>query len=920
MTLKSIPKVPAELLKQVREACKHYDKPKRLGKLPLAGVALQALLFNPAHATDLTGRGQALRRVIGLVLDEMKPTALTAELTREAPIEVELYFCLYIHLYKRDPYTHVPIADVRTYLDTHDHIGILGGTYFNRLKKAIPLLSYLLSGYLGRQTTWSEPIPMSQGFMGREKELAHYRTQLERHRLVVIEGVGGVGKTALGARLGESIQADEKRPVCWLTIRAGLNETPNALLYAWAAFLAQHDYPHLWAFMRATAKEPNKQRELSNFFPHLREGLAKVQPLLCLDNLELLSDSAASSLLEMAHQCTSLLLISQQRPSLSQLGDYPLLTGLSAAEVQRFMRQHDIALRAEDAERVTKYTLGNPRLLELWSTHLRQGGSLAESKATRYFLSDIVSSLTDGQQRAALMLALCRRPLDSFLLQSPPKALPPLSDLQIEADEFDTLRNLGLIYSDKSSQWSLSPLLSDYLSAQLGETSEMAAAKEVCHEWLSGLYTLQGNTLEAAYHAICAQESERAILLLAEQQHLLIEQGHAAGMIGLLKSIQADDLSKPVRQVLRDLRRELWQLLGDYAAAEAEARQAAQEAITIAQQARTERIRGELAKGKGNVWQAADHYQHALRLLAIKESTLEAWLHRDLAWALMEQNDLDEAREEAQRAQIALQNTFGVIERRSGDFEQALNHFQQAATYARDYGERRELARINNSLAILYWKRAQSHLSIEKYMSSEQQSATEQLIQENFKQAITIYQENLHLMEEIGELVGKAITLLNMASCYAGLGKLHTSIQHLEEALATFSILNDNKGKILARLNLAEQHLRLGQLEEARQYAEAATQIDQTLVPPGDYAEALRIYAEVLLAQNSLPTALTTAHQALEMRGLPNTQDDAPEAFTDPFYSKLTCESLARIYKAHSEMSLAAKYDALAQQLGEKLS
>ncbi len=73
MTPQSIPKFPKAFLKQVREACNHYAKPKRIGKLPLATVALQSVLLElPEHATDLTGRANALQHVIGLNLEKLK--------------------------------------------------------------------------------------------------------------------------------------------------------------------------------------------------------------------------------------------------------------------------------------------------------------------------------------------------------------------------------------------------------------------------------------------------------------------------------------------------------------------------------------------------------------------------------------------------------------------------------------------------------------------------------------------------------------------------------------------------------------------------------------------------------------------------------------------------------------------------------
>lgn len=914
MKRKSNPKFPSEFLKQVREACKYYDKPERIGRLPLASVALQAMLRKyPTHSTDGVGRGKALKSVIRINLDKLKPEEPCSR-------EGEVYLCLYCHIHKRDPYTGVGIADVATYLKSHPRTPIPQATYYYRLKKeGIPQLSYFLTLYLAQQTTWIEPVPKTVAFVGREKELAYYRHQLETHRLAVIEGVGGVGKTTLAARLTESLS----RPICWLTIRRGLNDTPTAILYAWAAFLAAHDSPQLWAFMRTTATE---QRQLTDFFPLLRKGLAQVRPLFCLDNLEVLSNSAAWSLLEMVQATTSLLLISQRRPPLPRLGDYSPLAGLSLAEVQLFMQRHNVDLTTEQAETVTSYTLGNPRLLELWTAYIRLQAlepaitSLANLRdspaATSFLATEIISTLTASQQRAARLLALSRRPLDGFLLQNPPPDLPPLSDFEIEAHDFSALHRLALIDDKLGDQWILSPFLSDYLSAQL-MPAEAEASEETLlfHEWLARLYILQGNVLEAAYHTMQGQEPERAVLWLAEQQHLLIEQGQAAAMSRLLASIEAELLSQPVRQILHNLRGTLCKLLGDYDAAESEAREAAHEAMTVEGQADAERTRGELAKRRGNVWQAAEHYQHALRLLATKQATLEAWLHRDLAWAIMEQNDLDEAWDEAQRAQIALENTLGNIARRRGEIEQALHHFKQGAASAQKYGERRELARINNSLAVLYWRRGQSKQSSRQKHSPEQL----QLIADDLKQAIVIYQENIKLTEEIGQLVGQAITYLNMGLCYADLGELNLSISQTKEALATFTTLGDNKGKMLAQLNLAESQLRVGQLKEAQQHAQAATDVDKALVAPGDYAEALRIYAEVLLAQGELTAALTAAQQALDELRTPGVTADSPDAFREPSYAKLICETLARIHSAGGKSAKAEKYTALAMRLQKGL-
>jgi hypothetical protein len=276
MARKYYAKSSDEFSKQVQEACKHYNKPERIGKLPIASAALQAVLLqNPHHATDLEGRGKALCQVIDVNVEMLKPKELNS-------YDGEVYISLYCYIYKIDPKSALAIRNVATYITVNYPIS--KGTYYSRQEDGIKQLGGLLSGYLSQRTTWLEPVPEIWDFIGREDELGDYHAQLEKHRFAVIEGMGGVGKSALAAKLVHDFKL-HRQEVCWLTIRPGINDNMMGLLRTWAAFLAQNDYPQLWAFMCATATEP---KSLTQYFPLLRQGLAKVQPLLCVDRLELL--------------------------------------------------------------------------------------------------------------------------------------------------------------------------------------------------------------------------------------------------------------------------------------------------------------------------------------------------------------------------------------------------------------------------------------------------------------------------------------------------------------------------------------------------------------------------------------------------------------------------------------------------------
>ena len=124
---------------------------------------------------------------------------------------------------------------------------------------------------------------------------------------------------------------------------------------------------------------------------------------------------------------------------------------------------------------------------------------------------------------------------------------------------------------------------------------------------------------------------------------------------------------------------------------------------------------------------------------------------------------------------------------------------------------------------------------------------------------------------------------------------------------------------MLAHLNLGEQYLRIGEVDIAHQYVYAALQVDKTEAPTFDYADAQRIYAEVLLAQGKADEALTWANQALDDLRKPDAKGDKPDAFSDPFYAKLTCDTLAKIHEARGDTAEVERYRALVAQLGEKM-
>lgn len=886
------PELPPAFLSQVKQTCKHYNNLEKIGNFSIASVALRVVLAeNPDHPIDIRGRGQALQKAISESLKRMYSDDTN---TREG----KMYLCLYASIHKRDPFKPSgewsPVEAA-----VHASYGIWPSIFYTQCKEGVKQLGYHLIIYLAEKTLLELPPLPPRGFVGREQLLVYYRNQIKDQPLTVIEGVGGIGKTALAAQLACSIE----QPVCWYSIRPGLGDDIVAMLYAWAAFLARHNYPHLWALMKFQIFDIDHHphlthEELSALVGVLCEGLRKIHSLLCIDNVDALprNDERFWSLLDRLVEESSvrLLLTSRTRPPLLKLLDYPLLTGLAPDEVALLLEKHDLHLHYSQVEEVTEYTAGNPRLLELWislcctSPDISVVESLyalsTHSAAVKYYLTtEILARLTESEISATQLLALIRRPIDSLILKHPPDTML-LHELDIDADDFLHLEEHGLISRFSGEQWMLSPIVQEYLVRHM--SPEQA---RIFHRCLSNIYALQGDMLESSYHTAQSGDQEGAVLMLGKHQHLLVNQGRAPAMLSILSVINHNALGDMVRQEWQNLKVRLHLLLGETDAAEHEATSAAQTARTPIERARTSQQLGEVAELRGNVQQAVEHYRQALNLLAQRDVALEIWLRRDLAWNLSERSviDLDEAEQEAHRAAIALEKLFGDIKLARGDDEQALVHLDRALNLAQEAGYDLQVVNIIINRSVIYRQHGMFDRAIQELHSIPHRYAD----------------------ADIGSTKAKRLT--NLAICYYCAGDDEMAIHVQQEVGQLCKTIGDNAGYMLALSSVAESYLRRSQLDLARRYIDMVVAIEPSSVPAGDYAEAQRVYGEVLLAAGELDDALAAVRTAQDLLHF----QLADPLIGEPETVAYVCETRARVHTARGEVAEAEQYASYAQQI-----
>lgn len=898
MAKKQTKKLSYQFYKQVQTVCKHFHKPEKIADLPLAYVALRvALVMQPYHPTDRDGRFKALHHAVN---ESFKPLEDLSRTNRDS----DIYICLYCYTYRCDPApdkTNAPsITSVAEYVQIN--YGISTANFPLLRDDGVQRLGDQLGIYFAQHTMFIEPTPTAKHFIGRTKEIAYYRALLDTNSLAVIQGGAGVGKTALAAHIAQSIQT-EGRPICWLTIRAGLNNSFIAIVYTWATFLAQHHEPHAWALMHISPETRQSHHAPLSRTPQeilhnqlstiVCTGFRKVKPLLCLDNVDAVpeTDTEFWSLFDKVcceEEVGILACTRSPLPAHYTTPISPILTGLNEDEVEAFLLSRGIEMvptlhtHVKNTQQIWHYTAGNPRLLELWVSYMQvlpAGASVAESfghvpeqaSVANHVAKAIMTALPPSQARAAHILSLSRRPIDSVLLLDPPDDIPvPLEDVGIEPNNFVQLYAQGYIVEWPNHQWSLAPLLASYL-----QTSGDAPVVTSLHACLAGMFLVTGDFIESAYHQIRAKDTHGAVLLLAEQQDVLINQGQAFAMLELLTSIDPPTTIEPVRQLLSLLKGELLLLLGHYAEAQVEAEAIQQTDSTPWEKASAQQWLGEVDAQQGHMQQATAHYTQALELLTLHHIALQPWLLHDLAWNHLNEDHLDLAWGNIKQAEIALDNARGEIVRKQGQYERALHYFDCAIAAAQASGYDYLMANALNNRGRVYDEMG------------------------HYERAIDDYTTYLEIVRTVGDPSGEAVALNNIGICFFMLQQYTQAIDYEYKALDIATRIGDSNTQIITHSNLAEAYLAIGDIAQARLHGEQAIAHGQ-VGPAMSYAEALRVYAEVLLAQGAYQEALQQATQAKALF--------PPGNMTEPYLRTYLYKTLMRIYDALGDGAQAHIY------------
>jgi tetratricopeptide (TPR) repeat protein len=268
------------------------------------------------------------------------------------------------------------------------------------------------------------------------------------------------------------------------------------------------------------------------------------------------------------------------------------------------------------------------------------------------------------------------------------------------------------------------------------------------------------------------------------------------------------------------------------------------------------------------------------------QATVElARVYGDIGWVAMRQGDyegafqaiaagLDVAKrlprdDSGRRVTARLQHTLGSVYWRTGDYAQAIVHFQACIEMQERIGDLPRLSGSYNNLAAVYWSQSEYDLAAEYIRKSQR------------------------IHERIGNAYGTAVCANNLGVIAYTLGDYARAIAHYERSLEIRREIGDARGLADTHSNLGEVLHTLEKDGQALQYLGEAARLSTELGDKVGLTDTYRLLAEVALALRDVDKALEYARLSLL----------AAQETGNPEYEGVACRVMGHVHRVTGRLT-----------------
>ncbi|MBE7383660.1 MAG: tetratricopeptide repeat protein [Leptolyngbya sp. SIO1E4] len=308
------------------------------------------------------------------------------------------------------------------------------------------------------------------------------------------------------------------------------------------------------------------------------------------------------------------------------------------------------------------------------------------------------------------------------------------------------------------------------------------------------------------------------------------------------------------------------------------------------------RILGTVARAEqvvGLTTEAINHYQLALDRCPAEDHYSKAATLNNMAGVIAAQGNIEEAMglwqqslelkeriNDVQGKAATLGNMAGVIAAQ-GNIEEAMGLWQQslellerindvqgkAATLGNMAGVIAAQGNIEEAMGL--W---QQSLELKERINDVQGKAATLgnmarviAAQGNIEEAMGLWQQSLELKERINDVQGKAATLNNMAGVIAAQGNIEEAMGLWQQSLELLERINDVQGKAATLNNMAGVIAAQGNIEEAMGLWQQSLELKERINDVQGKAATLGNMARVIAAQGNIEEAMGLWQQSLEL-------------------------------------------------------
>jgi ATP/maltotriose-dependent transcriptional regulator MalT/tRNA A-37 threonylcarbamoyl transferase component Bud32 len=739
--------------------------------------------------------------------------------------------------------------------------------------EALAILESLISREMLPEPPQPATPPDLGDFVGREEWFTELQQRLARDGVLRLSGMAGIGKTTLAAALARRVSPDQ--PFFWHAFHE--SDAVETVFWELAAFLAHRGKVGLWELL-AGRRQAGSAIPTEMLVDYLMQLLADEPVLLCFDDLQLVAvDPLASRLFSRLteHQSGAIQLIVIERERSDLLPTVPSVPvpGLDGESTRRLMHSQGIALSAADSAQLARHTGGNPQLLllarsllrdsapEAYAAHISQLASHADIR--QFLLSEVYERLAEDEQSVLQALAISagyggtRNAIEAFLDDDRPLAA------------INHLLSRGLLTSSRSSAgtiYGIHAIVSDFVVAELS-----LRRRQRMHARAAEYYESEEvDYLRAARHYAWAGNAGQAVQLLDAQATALINTGYAPAIGPFLEQLlaQADDPGS-ARGSRLDHEQRIQLLLALAASLSfrgeiepARARfMAALELLDAAEDRAAGRQRRAFAyRGLGDLLAFSD-----------PASALD-WLQGSL--------DLLDAQDQVERLRV--KSRIGTIKADLGDIQQA-GAILHACLAELPPAQDNMRADIELNLGLVYCRQGELRTGRQYFLSAlplyERRHNRWAIgaIRHNLSQisemqgdwagAEAEYHNALAIAEEIGAAQRQIDIRLSLGILYTNRGDFVAAYAQLERSLELARRHASRVSQIYILASLADLAIRDGRLDQAEAMLDAAEQLATELAERSQRAEILRCRARIALAYRRLAAAHELARDAIAAAG-----------------------------------------------------